>query len=78
MTEMMDEQTRASIKEIEEHSRFPTGIGRMERGECPRGFLSPMACMLCPNGHMLCCHFPLTCEEAQCSHYQQEMGAEDG
>ena len=70
---MMDDDTRATIKEIEEQSPFPTGIGKIERGECCRGFLTPIACMFCPNGHMLECHFPHTCEEAQCSHYEQEL-----
>lgn len=74
----MDEKTRETIKEIEAHSRFPTGIGRIERGECPRGFRSLMACILCPNGHLLECHFPHTCEEVECSHYRQEMEAEFG
>lgn len=69
----MDERGRAHIEEIERGSRFPTGIGKIEREECPRGFRSPIACMLCPNGHMLECHFPYTCEEVECSHYQQDM-----
>lgn len=72
----MDEKSRARIRELEEHSRFPTGIGKIDRGECPTGGLNPMACMFCPYGHILCCHFPYTCEEVECSHYQQEMEAE--
>jgi hypothetical protein len=27
-----------------------------------------MAAMFCPHGHMLECHFPLDCNQAQCSH----------
>lgn len=46
-------------------------------GTCPRGGMSPTACMFCPYGHMTDCHWPLTCEEAECSHYQQEMEIED-
>jgi hypothetical protein len=74
---VMNEEISASIGEIEAHSRFPTGIGRIERGECPCGIVSPIACMFCPCGHMLECHHPFTCEEVECSHYQQEMEAED-
>lgn len=33
-------------------------------------------CMFCSFGHMLECHYPLTCEEAECDHYRQEMEAE--
>lgn len=43
------------------------------RGECHMGGTNPMACMFCDFGHMADCHYPLTCEEAECSHYQQEM-----
>jgi len=64
MTEVVE-----MIKEIEAHSRFPTGIGKVERGECELGARSPMACMFCSYGHMLECHYPHTCEEARCSHW---------
>ena len=72
----MDNRSRAHIEELEKHSRFPTGIGQIERGECPCGGVTPMACMFCPFGHMLECHYPYTCEEVECSHYQQEMNDE--
>ena len=74
----MDEESRKHIAELEKHSRFPTGIGQIERGECPAGGLNQMACMFCQYGHMLECHFPYTCEEVECSHYLQEMEAEAG
>lgn len=32
---------------------------------------TPMACMLCQFGHMTECHYPLDCEEAQCSHLER-------
>jgi len=70
---MLDEKNRARIKEIEALSRFPTGIGRIDRGECPVGGLNALACMFCPFGHMLECHYPYTCEHVECSHYQQEV-----
>ncbi len=73
---MLDEDSRKMVAEIEKHSRFPTGIGRIELGECEAGGLNPMACMFCPCGHMLECHFPYTCEEVECGHYQQEMDEE--
>lgn len=72
----MDDDTKTTIREIEAHSRFPTGIGQIERGECSCGGVTPMACMFCPYGHMLECHFPHTCEEVECNHYQREMEAE--
>ena len=52
--------------------RFPAGVDRIQRGECPHEGLTPMACMFCVYGHMLECHHPYTCEEAKCSHYQVE------
>jgi hypothetical protein len=36
---------------------------------CP----TPMAAMVCLEGHMLECHAGQTCEEAQCSHYARDM-----
>lgn len=69
---MMDDKSQKAIRELEANSRFPTGIGRIARGECPIGGVLPMACMLCSYGHMLECHYPMTCEEARCSHYQSD------
>lgn len=74
---MLDEESRKHIVELEKNSRFPTGIGRIERGECEGGGLNPMACTFCPYGHMLECHFPYTCEGAECSHYRQEVEVEN-
>jgi len=38
--------------------------------ECPieKGRVQPMQCMFCSYGHMVECHYPLSCDEAQCSH----------
>jgi len=33
-------------------------------------------CMYCSYGHMLECHYPLTCDEAECDHYMSEMEEE--
>lgn len=38
--------------------------------------MSPIFCMTCPYGHMTECHYPLTCEEAHCSHYLRECEME--
>ena len=35
--------------------------------------MTPMTCMFCPYGHMTECHFPYTCEEANCSPYHQNI-----
>jgi hypothetical protein len=72
----MDEASRLNIAELEKLGG-PTGIGKIDRGECPIGAVNPMGCMLCPYGHMLECHHPYTCEEAQCSHYRREIETED-
>jgi hypothetical protein len=48
-----------------------TGAYRTLNGECPVGGANPMACMFCAYGHMTNCHYPLTCEEAECSHYKE-------
>ena len=43
----------------------------------------PMAAMFCSFGHMLECHYPMSCEEAVCAHFldqidgEEEYGAED-
>lgn len=51
------------------------GAVKTARGECPIGGANPMACMFCSFGHMTDCHYPETCEEARCSHYQEELEA---
>lgn len=72
----MDEQSRRNIEEVEKILGHATGIGKIERGECPIHPFSPIACTFCSYGHMLDCHYPLTCEEAQCSHYREGLEAE--
>ncbi len=59
--------------EVKAELEARAGINKILRGECPAGAVSPMACMFCHYGHMLECHYPLTCEEAQCSHWQAEQ-----
>ena len=69
----MDNESWQRILEMEKGSRFPAGIGRIERGECPRGSATPIGCMFCECGHMLECHYPDSCETAECSHYLKEI-----
>lgn len=40
---------------------------------CP----TAMAAMFCATGHMLECHYPMSCSEADCGHYQREMEIEE-
>ncbi len=74
----MDEKSWQNILDAEQRLGHPTGIGRIDRGQCPRGAVSPLVCILCEFGHMLDCHYPLTCQEAECSHYKAEVANDDG
>jgi len=58
-------------------SRYPRGVDLIKAGKCPRGALHPATCMLCATGHMLECHHPMTCDEAECDHYKQAMEREE-
>jgi hypothetical protein len=73
----MDEQSEKNIEEAEKLLGHATGIGKIQRGECPFHAFSPMACMFCFYGHMLSCHYPLTCDEAKCEHYLEAEGLAD-
>ena len=75
MVEMSDE-SKENISDLEAKMRFSTGIGRVTRGECPVRAVTPIGCMFCSYGHMLECHYPQICVDAECYHYQQMMGAE--
>jgi hypothetical protein len=68
----MEKGQRQQIEEMEAHSRYPTGIGQIERGKCPKGATSPLACAMCLEGHLLECHAGMTCRQAQCNHFFQE------
>lgn len=48
--------------------KYEPGIARIAAGECPLNGKSAMACQFCPVGHMLECHYNMTCSEAECSH----------
>lgn len=55
--------------------RYPRGVDLVGSGLCPIGGASPMACMVCEFGHMLECHFPFRCREAECCHSLAPDGA---
>ena len=63
-----DEANQVASKEVNS-----LGIVKTSNGLCPLGLASPMACMFCHFGHMTDCHYPATCEEVNCSHYQSEV-----
>ncbi len=65
------EASRVASKEIDS-----LGIVKTSTGQCSLGATNPLACMFCQFGHMTDCHYPHTCEEANCSHYQAEMEVE--
>jgi hypothetical protein len=53
------------------------GVYRTNNGSCPRGCDNVMACMFCPTGHTTECHYPYSCEEANCGHYQTQLAKEE-
>lgn len=68
--------TEVEAKEMARQQTESMGATKTMRGECPLGGANPMACMFCHFGHMTECHYPATCEEAKCSHYQQVINDE--
>jgi len=57
--------------------KYEAGIKKIVEGRCPRGWQHPLSCWFCPYGHATECHYPLTCEEAKCSHYEKGEGWDD-
>ena len=68
---MTSEWVRDQLVEMDKLAKYPSGLVRIEKGECPMGGTSAMSCMFCGCGHMLECHHPMSCDEAQCSHVVQ-------
>ncbi len=68
-----EEAKQMAAKEVDS-----MGVVKTLSGECPLGGANPMACMFCSYGHMTHCHYPRTCEEAECSHYEAEVENEGG
>jgi len=52
-------------------SQLEPGMKLIQEGRCPQGFTAPLACWLCPTGHATECHYPKTCDEAQCGHLER-------
>lgn len=48
-------------------------LGSIQFESNPRCRCSAMQAMFCAFGHMLECHYPHTCREAQCDHYLRQM-----
>lgn len=48
--------------------KYEPGFIKIQEGYCPINANNPMACTFCQFGHMLECHYDMTCEEAKCSH----------
>jgi hypothetical protein len=63
-----EEAKQTASKEIDS-----LGVIKTTTGQCPLDHTSPMACMFCHYGHMTNCHYPLSCAEANCSHFQEEV-----
>ena len=63
-----DEANQVASKEVDS-----LGAVKTSNGQCPLGGTSPTACMFCRYGHMSDCHYPASCEEANCSHFQSEV-----
>lgn len=77
MSTTMDEESRQLLAELEKALGPNSGIGKIDRGECPFKHASPAACLPCIYGHLLDCHYPKTCMEAECSHYKETTNAEN-
>lgn len=48
--------------------KWKPGVEKIIEGKCERGMSRPIDCIFCMQGHMMECHYPKTCQEAQCSH----------
>lgn len=53
--------------------KYEPGMARIAARECPLNATSPMACTFCMVGHMMECHHPMNCEQANCSHLSRYM-----
>lgn len=46
-------------------------LGTPEMPANPNCTCNPLQATFCMHGHMLECHTPMTCQEAQCQHYER-------
>jgi hypothetical protein len=74
MTIEMDQETRKHLEEIAKTAKYKPGIWLIDQGKCPAGAKHAVACTFCPLGHSLECHYPMTCQQAECSHMQYDAG----
>lgn len=51
--------------------KYEPGIVRIEAKECPRKAISSTYCTFCQFGHLLECHHPMNCLQANCSHLKK-------
>ncbi len=54
-------------------NQFSDGAAERANPECVCE--TTAAALLCRTGHLLECHYPKTCEEARCSHWQRNQEA---
>lgn len=54
------------------HPHIAAQMGEKGNPECRCP--NAMAAVFCMTGHMMECHYPLTCEQARCSHWERETG----
>ena len=66
---ILEQEQRDKIRGIECGAQYPTGVGQIDRDDCPLYVYTPTGCMFCEYGHMLECHYPWDCETANCSYY---------
>lgn len=67
---------RSQSPELTEEKALELAKKTMPYLSCPANNnekVPPMRCMFCPYGHMLDCHYPFTCDEAECSHYFEDI-----
>ncbi len=51
--------------------KYAPGILKIRFSRCPLHAINEMACMFCDFGHLLECHYPKNCWDANCSHLER-------
>jgi hypothetical protein len=52
---------------------YPAGFEKIKEGSCERGCKTESACGTCYCGHLCECHYPNTCDVADCDHYNEVL-----
>jgi len=60
----------------QEPTQYEPGMAKIDQALCPIGEVNYLACMFCVHGHLLECHHPKNCADANCQHWQARI-AED-